>query len=207
VGTISYSTTASQFSESVTGITGDYKIRIDNNTAARPVIDNLSFGSSTSYVTGYNANDVGNVSSHSISGLTTGETYYYVVRAYNACGSESSNSNEIEVNLTCTSPTTQASSFTSGSISSNSMTVGWTRGNGTAGVLVVARSGSAVNADPVSGTDYSANSAFGSGTQIGTGNYVVYKGSGNSVTITALSSSTTYHYAVMSTIPPIYVII
>jgi len=96
----------------------------------------------------------------------------------------------------CTAPTTQASSFTSSAISNNSMTVGWTRGNGTGGVLVVARAGSAVNANPVSGTTYTANAAFGSGTQIGTGNYVVYKGTGTSVNVTGLAAGTTYHYAV-----------
>lgn len=96
----------------------------------------------------------------------------------------------------CTAPTTQASSFTSGAISNNSMTVGWTRGNGTGGVLVLARAGGAVNATPVSGTTYTANAAFGGGTQIGTGNYVVYKGTGTSVNVTGLAAGTTYHYAV-----------
>jgi len=73
----------------------------------------------------------------------------------------------------CTAPTTQATAFTSSSITNTSMTAGWTRGNGTGGVLVVARAGSAVNATPVSGTTYTASATFGSGTQIGTGNYVV----------------------------------
>jgi len=76
------------------------------------------------------------------------------------------------------------------------MTVGWTRGNGTGGVLVLARAGGAVNATPVSGTTYTANAAFGGGTQIGTGNYVVYKGTGTSVNVTGLAAGTTYHYAV-----------
>ncbi len=96
----------------------------------------------------------------------------------------------------CTAPTTQATSFSSSTITNNTMTVGWTRGNGTGGVLVVARAGSAVNATPVSGTTYTANAAFGSGTQIGTGNYVVYKGTGTSVNVTGLAAGTTYHYAV-----------
>ena len=89
--------------------------------------------------------------------------------------------------ITCTSPTTQASTFTSSSITQTTATAGWTRGNGTGGVLVLARAGSAVNADPTSGSNYTANATFGSGDQIGTGNYVVYKGTGTSVNLTALT--------------------
>ncbi len=96
---------------------------------------------------------------------------------------------------TCTPPTTQASSFTSSSITQTTATAGWTRGNGN-NVLVVARAGSAVNADPTSGTAYTASSAFGAGTQIGTGNYVVYNGTGTSVNLTGLTAGTTYHFAV-----------
>ena len=95
----------------------------------------------------------------------------------------------------CTSPSTQASSFTSSSITTTSATAGWTRGNGT-NVLVVARAGTAVNEDPTSGTSYTANAAFGFGTQIGTGNYVVYNGTGNSINLTGLTAGSTYHFAV-----------
>ena len=76
----------------------------------------------------------------------------------------------------------------------NSMTINWTRGNGNA-VLIVAREGSAVDTDPSDGVNYTANAAFGSGTEIGTGNFVVYNGTLTSETVTALTSSTTYHFA------------
>ncbi|MDY0217836.1 MAG: lamin tail domain-containing protein [Candidatus Cloacimonas acidaminovorans] len=59
--------------------------------------------SSTSYVSGYQNKDVGNVTSYEVSGLNSGTTYYYVVRAYNDNGS-SANSNEISV-TTLTQPT------------------------------------------------------------------------------------------------------
>ncbi|HOE04451.1 MAG TPA: lamin tail domain-containing protein [Bacteroidales bacterium] len=95
VGTISYTTTQSTFSEVVNGITGNYKIRIDNNTAARPVIDNLKFGAAPTFF--LENEDVGNVTSYVVNGLTTGTTYYYRVRAYNACSGVSSNSNVISV--------------------------------------------------------------------------------------------------------------
>lgn len=104
---------------------------------------------------------------------------------------------------TCVSPTTQATSFSTNAITATSMNIAFTRGNGTAGVLVVARAAGAVNADPVSGTTYTASSTFGSGTQIGTGNYVVYNGTANgtgaasgNISITGLTSNTAYHFAV-----------
>ena len=95
----------------------------------------------------------------------------------------------------CTTPTTQASNFSATAIGNNQMTVNWTRGNGTS-VMVVARQGSAVNLEPTSGTAYTANTTFGNGNEIGTGNFVVYKGTANNATITGLIAGTTYHFAV-----------
>ena len=78
-------------------------------------------------------------------------------------------------------PTSQASGVGFNAVQSNQMNVTWTRGNG-ANCIVVAKAGSAVDGDPADGTSYTADAAFGNGTQIGTGNYVVYKGTGTSVT-------------------------
>jgi hypothetical protein len=50
--------------------------------------------------------------------------------------------------------------------------------------------------NPVDGTSYTAGNIFGSGSEIGTGNFVVYNGSDNSVTVTSLEACTTYHVAV-----------
>jgi hypothetical protein len=94
----------------------------------------------------------------------------------------------------CTPPTIQASNFSS-TPSLNTISTSWLRGNGDK-VLVVARQGSAVNADPISGTTYTANSTFGSGTQIGTGNYVVYNVPATSVTVTGLTAGTLYYFAI-----------
>jgi hypothetical protein len=101
------------------------------------------------------------------------------------------------VTTTCTSPSTQASLFTSSLITSTTATIGLTRGNGNR-VLIVGRAGGAVNQDPASGTSYLASTVFGSGTQIGTGNFVVYDGLALptvSVALTSLVGGTAYHFA------------
>jgi MBG domain (YGX type)/Ig-like domain CHU_C associated len=94
-------------------------------------------------------------------------------------------------------PTTQATNVTFTSISSTGMTINWAVGNGTNHIVLV-KSGSIVNTDPVDGSGYTANTVFGSGgSQIGsTGNYVVYNGIGSSVPITGLTANTTYYVAV-----------
>lgn len=94
-----------------------------------------------------------------------------------------------------TQPTVQSTAAAFASVTSGSFTLNWTFGNGSNSIVVI-RAGSAVNSAPVDGTTYIAHAAFGSGTEIGTGNFVVYNGPGSSVNITGLSSSTTYHVAV-----------
>ena len=90
-------------------------------------------------------------------------------------------------------PTNASSALNFTGVNTTSLTVNWTNGNGAKHIVVI-KQGAAVDSDPVDGTIYTnANAAFGSGTQLGTGNYVVYVGTGNSVTVTGLTASTTYH--------------
>ncbi|MBO3699696.1 T9SS type A sorting domain-containing protein [Roseivirga sp. E12] len=90
-------------------------------------------------------------------------------------------------------PTTQASGLSTADVGSGTLTLSWTRGNG-GNIIILAKSGSAVDANPSDNTTYTAD-RFSLGTQIGTGNYVVYIGTGTSTTIRGLSASTTYHFA------------
>ena len=53
-----------------------------------------------------------------------------------------------------------------------------------------------MDAVPADGTKYTAFSAFGAGTQIGSGNYVAYDNIGNSFTLTGLQPGITYYLAV-----------
>jgi len=92
-------------------------------------------------------------------------------------------------------PTLQATDVTFSAIRAGSMTVNWIPGNGN-GSIVLMKQDSAVDATPVDGTAYTPGTKFGSGEQIGTGNYVVYAGSGISVTVNGLRPSKTYYVAV-----------
>ncbi|MCZ2299436.1 MAG: fibronectin type III domain-containing protein, partial [Chitinophagales bacterium] len=90
---------------------------------------------------------------------------------------------------------TVESSISFGNISSGSMVLNFAGGDAYKR-LVLVKEGSAVNAAPTDGTNYTANTAFKSGSQIGTGNYVVFNGTANTVTVTNLKANTTYHVAV-----------
>lgn len=94
-----------------------------------------------------------------------------------------------------TEPTVQASNVTFASVTASSFTINFNAGDGT-NRLVLIKSGSAVDANPTDGVSYTAGTIFGSGTQIGTGNYVVYNGTGTSVDVTGLNGATTFHVAV-----------
>ncbi|MCX6229989.1 MAG: M6 family metalloprotease domain-containing protein [Bacteroidetes bacterium] len=95
---------------------------------------------------------------------------------------------------TCTMTTVQASNLSFSNLTTTSMTVSCTRGNGNK-LLILAREGTDVFVTLPVGSTYIANSVFGSGQQIGTGNYVIYNGTGNSVNITGLTQGTTYYFA------------
>jgi hypothetical protein len=84
------------------------------------------------------------------------------------------------------------------SVAATSMTVNWTPGVGSTGSVVVVRAANPVNVQPAQGVAYTGNAAFGSGSNLGSGNYVVYVGTGNNVTVTGLTPGTKYYVAVYS---------
>lgn len=95
----------------------------------------------------------------------------------------------------CTPPTNPPSNFVASSITATSMQIGWTIGDGNM-TLVLAKEGSAVDANPISGNTYTANASFGAGQELGTGNFVVYNGASNSVNVTNLNSGLEYYFAI-----------
>ncbi len=128
-----------------------------------------------------------------VTGLTASAQIFYDGYATNSTGTNYSPGGSFY-----TEPSAPATAVSFTSVLGNSMTVNWTRGTGGDGVIVLMKAGSVVNSDPVDGTftTYNANAAFGSGTQIGTGNYVVFKGSSGFVNVTGLTPGTTYYVAV-----------
>jgi hypothetical protein len=101
----------------------------------------------------------------------------------------------------CTAPTSQATigSYTNNVTPGTSLTLNWSRGTPSPGneVIVVGRLTATADVAPTSGTTYAANAAFGTvGTTTGTGNFVVYKGTGTSVNVAALTANTSYTFTV-----------
>ena len=92
-------------------------------------------------------------------------------------------------------PTT-ASAVSFGTVTGNSIVANFIGGNGS-NRIVVAREASAVNWTP---TDRQAvlgqNTDFSLATDLGSGNKLVYDGTGNTVTVTGLKSNVTYFFAV-----------
>lgn len=65
------------------------------------------------------------------------------------------------------------------------LNLSWTSGDGDQRLVVMSDMNSAV-AFPLDGNDYQASASFGSGDDLGNGNFVVYNGSGNSVKVDGL---------------------
>ncbi|MCX6273909.1 MAG: SBBP repeat-containing protein [Bacteroidetes bacterium] len=93
-------------------------------------------------------------------------------------------------------PTVAASAISSSVSNCTDISLSWTNGNG-AYRIVVAKAGSAVSVFPVDGNYYNASAVFGSGSYLGSGNYIVYSGSSNACTVTGLTAGTRYHFAVI----------
>lgn len=90
---------------------------------------------------------------------------------------------------TCTIPTTQTSNISFFNVGTNSIALNWSNGNGTKRIVKI----NTVNTftAPANGTDPAANSIYS-----GSGEQVVYNGTGNSITISGLAIGTNYCFRV-----------
>ena len=93
-------------------------------------------------------------------------------------------------------PTNPATAVNFTDVVSRSITVNWTNGNGSERIVVIKEAGP-VDSLPVDGTTYNGNSVFGTGSELGTGNFVIYKGVGTSVIVNGLNPLTNYHVSVI----------
>lgn len=103
----------------------------------------------------------------------------------------------------CSAPATAPSGLSITNVYSYQVDLSWTNNSGD-NVVVVARKSSNDAIIPESGVTYTASSIFADGQELRTldndcdysGNFVVYKGSGNSVSITGLTSGISYSFDV-----------
>lgn len=136
-----------------------------------------------------------------LTGLNIGTQYYFSVYDANGIGTyikynvsnvaSASQSTLIGYNP----PTISASSLQSKEIRTTSMKISWTKGNGSKRI-VVAKQGSAVNAIPTDSTSLFASENFGNGYDLGSENYVVYNGEGDSMELFNLQPGVSYHFAI-----------
>ncbi len=132
-----------------------------------------------------------------VTGLTAGNTYRFSIYEYNGTATSASYGNAASITKAtiAAEPTTPATNLTFTNVSSTGFTLTWVLGNG-ANSLVVVKDGSAVDAVPTDGVSYTAAGAFGTGSDLGNNNYVVYRAAVNTINVTGLTDGHTYYVAV-----------
>jgi hypothetical protein len=129
--------------------------------------------------------------SNSVTGLPASSLVYFRAFAENSAGT-----NYTAQAAFRTEPATQAAGVTFSSVGAYQMQINWSGSGSGDGVIVVMKRGNAVDVDPSDGSEHTADPAFGSGEDIGSTNYVVFRAAGSSVVVTNLLSDATYHVAV-----------
>ena len=161
--------------------------------------------------TGASANDFADINAANSDSYTPSDpltaTTWYRRLTWVGCKSDSlgaAKSNSIKITVSICAPPTQASAINFVSVDQTQFDVDWTNGDGATRVVFVKQVTSAPGlvpntpitpnqGIPVDGTNYIANTIFGSGDQIETsGWYCVYNGTGSTVTVTGLTEVTEY---------------
>ncbi len=161
---------------------------------------NSTFGGGSELGSGNYVVYDGTSTTFTVDGLIPNTTYHVEVFQFNAAGPSVKYQTG---DITITSATTRLSpngivSNLSATTILTKATLEWTNSGSSIGLnrIVVAKLGDAVDVTPTDSTSITANAAFGSGTDLGSGNFVVYDGSGTSVTVSGLTADTTYHFAI-----------
>ncbi|MFT6244824.1 MAG: hypothetical protein ACJA0U_002774 [Salibacteraceae bacterium] len=94
----------------------------------------------------------------------------------------------------CTLPIVQASGISFDAETSTTIDLSWVRGDGDK-VMVVCKAGT-IPTGPTNGINYTANAVFATGDDVGSSSYVVYDGTGASVTVTGLTPSSSYYFEI-----------
>ncbi|MBA4153157.1 choice-of-anchor D domain-containing protein [Flavobacterium sp.] len=98
----------------------------------------------------------------------------------------------------CTDPVAQATDIVISNPTTSGYTISWTAGSPSYGTMVVVRQTANPLVAPISGTTYAANAVYGTGANLGSNNFVVYKGTGTSVNVTGLAPGTPYVITIYS---------
>ena len=151
---------------STTGFTANWSA---SNGATKYYLDVATDNTFSTFVTGYQNKDVGNVTTYALSGLTANATYYYRVRAYNATGTSGNSSVISIVGL----PTAVAATSTNES----SFIANWNAVTGASKYYIDVATASDFSAILASYNNYDAGNVL-------------------TVSITGLTANTTYYYRV-----------
>lgn len=118
---------------------------------------------------------VGNVTTHTVSGLNTG-TYYFAVTAFDTSGNESGFSSEVNKIFATDTTAPVVSNISATSISDDGATISWTS-----------------NEASDSQVEYGTSTAYGASTSLNTSMVTAH-----SMALTGLNDLTLYHYRVLS---------
>ncbi|MGV3504080.1 MAG: T9SS type A sorting domain-containing protein [Adhaeribacter sp.] len=132
-----------------------------------------------------------------LGGLLPNTTYFLRAYATNAAGTAYGEEFSFTTqSVALAAEPTVAATLRASQVGPASLQLHFAGGNG-ARRLVLARKGAAVDALPADAVTYAAGAAFGAGAELGTGNFVLYAGTGTSLAVTGLQPNTTYHFAVV----------
>ncbi|MCE3278727.1 MAG: large protein [Bacteroidetes bacterium] len=166
------------------GYNGGTEISIYKNTSTASIIIDAGVNFTVAGGAGSPASvaicDMNSDTKADILSTTDGQNFSFFQNAINPLGAE---------------PTVQATGLTFSGVSTSQITCNFTPGNGANKVIFVRAASSPAYA-PTDGVGYVPNTTFGTGTHIGGGNYCVFDGNSNSVTVTGLLPNTSYVFSV-----------
>lgn len=99
------------------------------------------------------------------------------------------------INPLAAEPTTPATNLLFSSVTTSQIHLDFDPGTG-ANKVVFVREATTAGSTPIDGVNYVPNTVYGGGDDLGGGNYCVFNGNGNSVTVTGLLSNTLYTFTV-----------
>ena len=129
--------------------------------------------------------------------LRTGTRYYVQLQAYNGRTDDPAymQTGVIDSFTTVGPPAIQSTDLRVTSSTPTTISLAWGAGGGT-DRLLVGKLTDAVDAEPVDGTVYTPNTFFGSGDDLGGGNFAIVAGDLDTITLTDLTPGATYCFAV-----------